>query len=81
MDYTYQLTEWVEDVKELKGIIRQIEQYEGKNKGYQLKGGFINKSPVVAVFTTGELRELDYKNVGVDKEAFSYADVRSYKAD
>ena len=59
MDYNYQLTEWVEDKKKLRSVIRQIEVYEGKGEGYEVKPGSLNKCLVWAVFTTGELRADD----------------------
>ena len=57
--YNYQLSEWAEDKKALRRIVRQIEQYEGIGRGYVIKEDIINKCIVYAVFTTGEQRETD----------------------
>ena len=49
--YRYQLTEWVKDKGELHEAIKQIEQYEGKGKGYIVR----EDNGRWAVYTKGDL--------------------------
>jgi hypothetical protein len=49
--YRYQLTEWVKDKGELRYAIKQIEQYEGKGKGFIVR----EDNGRWAVYTKGDL--------------------------
>ena len=57
--YGHRLTEWLEK-EELNNVIKQIETYEGKGKGYHLR----KRDGKWAVFTEGDMviRKQDVKS-------------------